>query len=535
MIEADETRNTKESSKKGKIIWPILLPTIVLIVAAIAGVMMNLSLVQEAVTAFYDTVSHAFSWLFVGVDVACVGFAIWAIFGKKAKLRLGGENAKPEFGFFAWAAMMFTTACSAGLILFGFIEPIYYASTPPFEIEPFSNTAYETASMYAHHHWGIAQWVIYLPAAIAIGFALYNLKEKNISVADACEPVIGKQSKGILGKIIDIVSTFGVVVAPVTSMGLGLPLVILLFQALFGIPPEYEFFTGIVVLVIWILLFGSSVFFGLRKGIKNLSKANVILAFSFMAVVGILAGLFYIFSAEINALGMYVQNFIRMDTYTDPYGTGDFVATWTVWYWAWLIVYMPLMGVLTARVSKGRTIREIAIGLVVACSLGCFVAIMTLGNYSISIQQSGVADIAAILADEGQAQAILAIVQTMPLPEVMMLLLAVICFIFMATTVDSSSFVAAEMTSRHASSDSLASRGIRLFWAVVACGITFVLLQVGGFSAVQTLAILTGLPLAVILIIIIISTIKRVSSFSESKSGIEEVSDASKHENKLER
>lgn len=524
---SDLASRERAETKTTRIVWSILIPTVLLIAVSIVGVMLNLSLVQETVNAFYDSISHAFSWLFVGVDIACVGFAIWAIFGKKANVRLGGADAKPEFGFFAWAAMMFTTACSAGLILFGFIEPIYYASEPPFEIAPFSNTAYETAAMYAHHHWGIAQWVIYLPAAIAVGFALYNLKEKKVSIAEVCTPVIGKQGKNVIGKLIDIVSTFGVVVAPVTSMGLGLPLVILLFQTLFGIPAEYEFFTGIVVLVIWILLFGCSVFFGLKKGIKNLSKANVILAFLFMAFVGVLAGIFYVFAAEINALGMYVQNFVRMDTYTDPYGTGDFVASWTVWYWAWLIVYMPLMGVLSARVSKGRTIREVAIGLVVACSLGCFVAIMTLGNYSISVQQSGAVDIATILANEGQAHAILAIVQTMPLPEVMMLLLAVICFIFMATTVDSSSFVAAEMTSFHASSDSLSSRGMRLFWAVIACIITFVLLQVGGFSAVQTLALLTGLPLAVILIIVIISTVKRVSAYPQNDSVLDRHAESS--------
>lgn len=517
-MNAPETQPSENHRRSKQIIWSILLPTVVLIIIAIVAVLLNLSLVQETVTAFYDVVSHAFSWLFVGVDVLCVGFAAWAIFGKKSNIRLGGKDAKPEFSFFAWAAMMFTTACSAGLILFGFIEPIYYASEPPFEIVPFSDTAYETASMYAHHHWGIAQWAIYLPAAIAIGFALYNLKEKQVSVAAACEPVLGKHSRGVFGKLIDIVSTFGVVVAPVTSMGLGLPLVILLANTLFGIPNEYGSITIVVVVIVWILIFGSSVFLGLKKGIKNLSKVNVILAFAFMAFVGILAGIFYVFSAEINALGMYIQNFIRMDTYTDPYGTGDFVASWTVWYWAWLIVYMPLMGILTARVSKGRTIREIAIGLVVACSLGCFVAIMTLGNYSISVQQSGAVDIASILSADGQASAILAIVQTMPLPSIMMFLLAVICFIFMATTVDSSSFVAAELTSNHLSSDSLANRGIRLFWALIAAAITSVLMLVGGFSAIQTLALLAGLPLAVILVIIIVSTFKRLTGFEEIDS-----------------
>lgn len=180
-------------------------------------------------------------------------------------------------------------------------------------------------------------------------------------------------------------------------MGLGMPLLTLLLQGIFGIPDEYVKPLQIIILAIWVAMFGTSVYLGLQKGIKNLSNINVYLAFAFMLFVGVLAGVFNVLRAEVNALGLYLQNFVHLITYTDPYGDGQFVRTWTVWYWAWLIVYMPLMGVFNARVSKGRTLREIALGQMVWCSLGCWVAMSTLGNYAIKIQTGGIADIASVL------------------------------------------------------------------------------------------------------------------------------------------
>ncbi len=485
----------------------VFFPTLIIILILVVAVSLFLSPIQGIVDSLYDSLSSDLRWFFVAVDLICVIFVLWAVFGPYAKVRLGGPNAKPRYKNFTWAAMMFTTSCSAGLILFGFIEPLYYIQSPPFEITPYSDTAYETAEIYAHYHWGISAWALYVPAAIAIGILMFNMHRKRVSISQACEPVLKSKSTGLLAKLIDIVSTFGVVVAPVTSMGLGLPLVILLVQSLFNIPTEYTQQTQIAILILWIILFGTSVFLGLEKGIKNLSNLNVIIAFIFMIIVGLLAGLFQVFQAELNSLGLYISNFIRMATYTDPYGSGEFVSSWTVWYWAWLTVYMPLMGVITAKVSEGRTVREIAIGLGIICSLGCFFCIATLGNYTIDLQKSGI-DIASILANDGQAAAILAIIKSMPYPEISMAILALLCFIFMATTVDTSSLVAAELTSFHDASAEEAPRSLRLIWAAVACVITFVLLQVGGFSAVQTLALLVGLPLAILQIVIIVSAVK---------------------------
>ena len=269
---------------------------------------------------------------------------------------------------------------------------------------------------------------------------------------------------------------------------------------------------------VWILLFGASVYKGLDKGIKKLSNINVIAAFVFMIIVACFAGLTYVFKAEINTIGNYIINFPKMLTNTDPYGSGDFVSKWTVWYWAWLIVYMPLMGVFNAKISKGRTLKEVVLGQMIFCSLGCWVAMATLGNYAIKIQQSGILDIAKILNENGQPTAIVEIIKTMPLSTIMMIVVAALCFIFMATTVDSSSFVAAETTYNHSNDkDDLAPRWLRMIWAIVTCIITFVLLQVGGFDAVQVLALLIGFPLAIIMFIIIISAIKFLKNKNSSK------------------
>ena len=168
------------------------------------------------------------------------------------------------------------------------------------------------------------------------------------------------------------------------------------------------------------------------------------------------------------------------------------------------------MGIFNARISKGRTLKSIALGQMIFCSLGCWITMCTLGNYGLKLQMSGQVDLAKVLSEQGQPQAILEIVRTMPCNKLMLVIVIALCFIFMATTVDSSSFVAAESTTIHDDNETTAPRWIRVVWAIIACVITYVLLQVGGFSAVQVLALLVGLPLAVIMFLVIWSTIKEL-------------------------
>lgn len=494
----------------------VFIPTVLSIIIVLLLVCFNLKFVQSSVDTIYHYISHKFSWLFILSNIAALLFSLYIIFGPYSKIKLGGHKAKPEYSNFSWIAMIFTTSCSAGLIVFGFIESIIYAASPPFQIEPLSIEAFEYAQVYSHYHWGINAWTLYVPASIAIGYMFYNKKKKKIALSIVCEPILNKKPK-ILSSIIDVFSLFGAIVAPVTSMGLGMPLLTLIIQNIFNITDKYIPTLQIIILVIWILMFSTSVYLGLKKGIKKLSDINVILAFIFMIFVGFLTGIFDVLIAEINNLGLYLQNFSRLVTSTDPYGNGDFIANWTVWYWAWLIVYMPLMGVFNARISKGRTLRQITIAQMFGCSIGSWIAMSTLGNFAIKLQQSGVVDIANILNTQGQPYAILAIINAMPFPKIMMIIVAIICFVFMATTMDSSAFVAAETTMVHEKQDDLSPRWARVFWAFISCLITFVLLQIGGFNAVQVLAILIGFPLAILMFLVIYSILKELKQDNNKK------------------
>ena len=270
---------TKEGRCVKKIDKYRFIPSVTMILLILTIVSFNLNKVQSAVDKTYYALSHQCSWLFIGANIAAFIFSIWVAFGKYKDIKLGGASAKPEYGTFSWISMMFTTSCSAGLIVFGFVETIIYASAPPFEIEPFSLKAYEQAMAYTHYHWGINAWSLYVPASIAIGYMLYNRGETTVSMSAACKSVLKKNNNGVLGCIIDVIGTFGAVVAPVTSMGLGMPLLTILIQEIWGIGDEYTTVIQAAILIIWIAIFGTSVYLGLGKGIKNLSNINVVFAF----------------------------------------------------------------------------------------------------------------------------------------------------------------------------------------------------------------------------------------------------------------
>ena len=171
------------------------LPTVIIILFVLMAVSTNLESVQAMVDSVYAVVSDKFGWLFILANIVAFLFSVWIIVSPKGKIRLGGYNCKPEFGNVSWIAMMFTTSCSAGLIVFGFIETIIYSSAPPYQIEPFSIQAYEYAEMYSHYHWGINAWTLYVPASVAIGYVLYNKEKNSISIGDACESVLGSYGR----------------------------------------------------------------------------------------------------------------------------------------------------------------------------------------------------------------------------------------------------------------------------------------------------------------------------------------------------
>lgn len=493
-----------------KIEKKLFFPSLVILFIIIIAVMVNLDAVQKGVGIVYNFCISYFGWLFIIANITCMIFSLWIMFGPYKNIRLGGEKCKPAFKTISWAGMMFTTSCGAWLVVYGFLEPIYCAADAPFQIPPLSTQAYEYGQMYAHFHWGPNAWCIYVPISVAVGYVLYNRKAEHGTISEVCKVVTNNMGGKIFSYISDLLSVCGTVIAPVISIGTGMPLLVALVETIFNIPDSYRINIQIGILLFWIIIFGTSVYLGLQKGVKRLSNINIILAFLFMAIIGIMSGVLKIFSSEINTIGLFFNNYARMCTYTDPYGTGSFVKGWTVSYWACYFVYMPLMGIFNAKISKGRRLKEIAFGQLILCTAGCWVAMATFGNYAMNLQIFEKLDIAKYLANGDESGAILAIMQNMPLSKLMMIILLFICFIFLATTMDSSAFSVAEMTIKQENGENFAPRWLRVIWALIAAIMAFVLLQIGGAKAVRSLCYITGLPLAVISFFVIASVIKMI-------------------------
>ena len=491
-----------------KLDWKKFLPSLFIIIIILILVTINLEKVQTSVTDVYDFLIDKCNWFIILSNITAMLFSLYMMFGPYRNVRLGGTDAKPTFKTVPWAAMMFCTSCGAWLIVYGFLEPIYCAAQTALPVEANTAQAFEYGQMYAHYHWGANAWCIYVPASIAIGYILYREEKTEGSVGEACSPIFKGKRRNLFKWLIDILSILGAVISPVISIGTGMPLLIILLQDLFNIPESSIPMLQIIILSIWVLIFSTSVYLGLKRGIKNLSNINIGLALILMLAVGAMTGIFKVFSAEISTVGLVADNYFRLLTYTDAFGSGSFVKGWTVSYWTTYFVYMPLMGVFNAKISKGRTFKEIAFGQLVLCTLGCWVSMGTFGNYAMKLQIEGVVDVAGILNSQGEAAAILAILKTMPCSKIMIFAVLAICFIFLATTMDSSAFTVAEMTVKHTGSDELAPRWVRVVWAVIACAVAFTLLRVGGFLAVRTVSVITGIPLAIIMYLMILSLMK---------------------------
>lgn len=507
--------------KKLKVEKKLFFPSLAILVLVIIAVATNLELLQTSMGAIYENCISSFGWLFIFADVCCLVFSLWLIFGRYKDVRLGGPDCKPVFSSLSWAGMMFTASCGGWLVVYGFLEPIYCASQNAIIAGDQASRAYELGQLYAHFHWGSNAWAIYVPISIAIGYVLYNRRgrEATVSAGIRCVTPQNKLGKS-LSIIVDVIAICSAVFAPVVSIGTGMPLLTALVQNIFSIPDSYKAVIQIAILCIWVAIFGTSIYLGLNKGIKKLSNFNVTAAFIFMGVIGLFVGIIQIFNSEINTVGLYVQDIVRLSTFTDPYGTGGFVKGWTFSYWACYFVYMPLMGVFNAKISKGRTLRQIAFGQLVLCTLGCWVAMGTFGNFAVKAQMNGTVDVASFLANGDEAGAIIALISTLPMSALFMVILLAIAFIFLATTMDSSAFAAAEMTSVQSGPDTQAPRWLRVVWAVIAAIIAFIVVQLGGAKAVRSVCYIAGLPLAIIVFFIMYAVYKMLKTDYRRKSEV---------------
>lgn len=472
------------------------------------------------------TLGWSFMWFTIGAFAVLVYFAC----GKFGKVRFGGAAAKPEFSIFSWVAMLFCAGIGSGVMYWGTIEWAYYYSDPPFGMESGSRQAIEWAATYGLFHWGFTAWAVYCIPTLPLAYMYWNRRKNVLRLSKACEGMIGaRRAAGAVGKLIDILFMFGLIGGISTTIGLGTPMLSAGFAELFGI--ERSFQLDILVICIWGLIFGFSVYSGLNRGIRLLSDLNIWL-------IGILLGCVFVFGPTIfvldvftNSLGVLFQNFIEMSFYLDPVtkaeniiaatgegksyveASGTFPEWWTIFYWAWWVAYAPFMGLFVARISRGRTIRQLIVAELLGGSIGCWLFFGLLGNSALFLQLDGTLDLSAMVANGQTPEAIVQTIRAigdrvLPLGMPLLMVFVMLAFIFGATTMDSSAYTLAAVSSREGSEAHEPARWLRSFWAIVLAFVALALLYSGGtdtLSALQAASVIVAVPLMPILVLMVLS------------------------------
>lgn len=449
--------------------------------------------------------------LYLAIGLVAVFFVIYIVFSDIGQIKLGDPDEEPEYATGSWAAMLFCGGLGASILYWGVIEWAYYYQNPPFQMEPGSEEAIRWAATYGIFHWGPIAWSLYLVPALPIAYFFHVRNQPVLKISNALMPVLGeKRSNGWLGKSIDVLFIFGMLGGGATTLGLAAPLITCGITYLFGIPESMTM--QVIVLLVCTALFGYSAYSGMDKGIKVLSNINFWGAMGLLFYVLCCGPTVFMLETGLDAFGRMLTNFFVMATWAEPFGGyGTFKNThfpqdWTIFYWAWWLVFAPSMGLFIARISRGRTIKQMVVGSIFFGSMGCFLFFMILGNYGISLQLSGELDVVGLLNAQGASTAIFEILSTLPFATVVIAVFTFLCVMFTATTFDSISYILAAVVQTNVSQEPM--RWNRLFWAFALSLLPMILMFMGGLSTLQTAAIVGGLPLLVISILLMVSAVR---------------------------
>ncbi len=446
--------------------------------------------------AILNFINTSLGWLYV-IDfniffLAALYFAL----SRYGKIRLGGPMAVPEFSTGAWYAMLISAGIGIGLMFWGVAEPIFHLSSPPplFGAEPGTGEAAKAAMSTTFLHWGFHAWALYGLVALALGFFAYN-RGLPLTFRSIFYPILGPKIYGGWGNAIDTLTVVATLFGLATSLGFGAGQAAAGLNKLFGWPADTWFQ---IILIAGITgLATISVVAGLDAGVKRLSQLNIYLAGAFLLFVAVVGPTLFILSLLPTSLGHYIQIIPEFGFWNEALTGTSWQAGWTIFYWGWWISWSPFVGMFVARISKGRTVRELLMGIIFLPSLLCFLWFAVFGGSALHLQLNGIADVATSV-NENVATALFVMLEAFPLTNFVSIVGVFLLVSFFVTSSDSGSLVVDHLTSG-GKLDS--PKPQRVFWACMEGAVAIVLLLGGGLSALQTAAVATGLPFAIILLI----------------------------------
>ena len=469
----------------------------------IAFLALTLIFKDDAEKFFQDALSFIgdnFGWFYIlSANIFLVAIIFFG-FSRFGRIRLGGQDAKPEFTNFAWYSMLISAGMGIGLMFWSVAEPIYHyqAPAPFFGGEPNTPQAADAAMVTTFYHWGLHPWGIYALVSLALAFFTYN-RGLPLTMRSVFYPILGDRIYGFWGNLIDTVAVIATLFGLASSLGFGVKQVSAGMNFLFDTPDT----TGFQVILIAVItgMATMSVVAGLDAGVKRLSQLNLGLGAAFLLFVLIVGPTVFIIGTFLESTGSYIQALPSLATWTESLSGTSWQNGWTVFYWGWWISWAPFVGMFIARVSKGRTIREFVIGVVLLPSLLSFFWMSTFGGSALKTQIDGTRDVAAAV-NENVATALFDLLEAFPLTSLTSFVGIILVVSFFVTSSDSGSLVVDHLTSGGKLESPVPQR---VFWAIMEGTVAAILLLGGGLLALQSAAVASGALFAIVLLVSIYS------------------------------
>lgn len=489
---------------------PVFIPSAIITLVFVTFTIIFNDQAEKGFSSFQSYMSQNFGWF---INIAINYFLFFVLFlaiSKYGKIRIGGEKATTDFSKFSWIAMLFSAGMGIGLVYFSVAEPMLNFSNP---IED-GLSGLEKSKLAMKHtffHYGFHVWGIYTLMGIALAYFTFNKKEP-LSIKSTLKPLFGKNMTSALGFGIDVIAVLGTLFGLATTLGFGAVQFTTGVSELSGISNSVNLQ---ILSIIGITLVATvSILSGLTKGLKYLSNLNMILALILFVFIVAVGSTVFLLDGFVESLGIYISDFFELSTFRNQYvEDGAWFKGWSMFYWVWWISWSPFVGTFIARISKGRTLKEIAIYGLLIPSLFSMLWMSVLGGTALDMQLNGIADLAQTVTQDSSL-GLFKMLENLPYYKITTILSIFLVATFFITSSDSGSLVVDFMTSGGKLD---APRGQKVFWAFMEGGIAIALLIGGGLTALQSASISTGFPFAIILIFVSLSLLKSLKKDDQLK------------------
>ena len=497
-----------------------------LVVLFVATSMLYLDRITLIFNDILGFITASTGWFFVLSINLYLAVVLILLFSRHANVRLGGDDARPDFSTWGWLSMLFSAGMGIGLMFWSVAEPIYHYSSPPWG-EPLSAEAAKLAMGITFFHWGLHAWGLYALMALALAYFAYN-RGLPLTIRSALQPLFGRAMSGNAGHLVDIVAILATIVGLSVTIGYG---VSQFASGLFNIsgadwlvgeggkPTLLAQLVGLTLIVSASCLSAMS---GLQRGIKWLSNINMSLSVFLIAFFVLFGATFFALQTFVYTIWDYLIALPAMSTtvWTDngaePSGTlQSWQGAWTIFYWAWWIAFAPFVGLFLARVSRGRTIREYVIGAMIIPSLICLVWFTFIGATAIDLELSGVAQGSIVNADiSAQLFKTINLILSPELAVALSVVIVVLLLTFLVTSADSGILIINTLASGGNQSQKQAKHVV--IWGVLFSVLIGVLLAAGGMDALRSVMIIGALPFSIVMALMAISLVKTLLNEHQS-------------------